>query len=125
MTIPFRKMHGLGNDFIVFDARQRPLAPTEAEARALADRHTGIGADTIAILAYVGTNSANPLTPNANGKTYAGDDNLDGIPNSETFDRSPGANNGTITLTAGPNGAVSIADAISNLNQIGGNCSSP
>jgi diaminopimelate epimerase len=50
MTIPFRKMHGLGNDFIVFDARQRPLAPTPAEARALADRHTGIGADTIALL---------------------------------------------------------------------------
>jgi diaminopimelate epimerase len=50
MTIPFRKMHGLGNDFIVFDARQRPVAPTPAEARALADRHTGIGADTIAIV---------------------------------------------------------------------------
>jgi diaminopimelate epimerase len=43
-------MHGLGNDFIVFDARQRPLAPTPAEIRALADRHTGIGADTIVIL---------------------------------------------------------------------------
>jgi len=50
MTIPFRKMHGLGNDFIVFDARQRPLAPTPAEVRALADRHTGIGADTIAVI---------------------------------------------------------------------------
>ena len=50
MTIPFRKMHGLGNDFIVFDARSRPLAPTPAEARALADRHTGIGADTIALI---------------------------------------------------------------------------
>jgi diaminopimelate epimerase len=50
MTIPFRKMHGLGNDFIVFDARKRPLAPTPGEARALADRRTGIGADTIAVL---------------------------------------------------------------------------
>ena len=50
MTIPFRKMHGLGNDFIVFDARQRSLALSPAQARALADRHTGIGADTIAIL---------------------------------------------------------------------------
>ncbi len=50
MTIPFRKMHGLGNDFIVFDARQRPLAPTPAEIRALADRHTGIGADTVAVI---------------------------------------------------------------------------
>ena len=50
MTIPFRKMHGLGNDFIVFDARSRPVAPTPSEARALADRHTGIGADTIAVI---------------------------------------------------------------------------
>jgi len=50
MTIPFRKMHGLGNDFIVFDARKRSLGVTAAQARALADRHTGIGADTIAVI---------------------------------------------------------------------------
>jgi diaminopimelate epimerase len=50
MTIPFRKMHGLGNDFIVFDARSRSLDITVADARALADRHTGIGADTIVVL---------------------------------------------------------------------------
>jgi diaminopimelate epimerase len=50
MTIPFRKMHGLGNDFIVFDARSRPLDVTAADARALTDRHTGIGADTIVVL---------------------------------------------------------------------------
>jgi diaminopimelate epimerase len=50
MTIPFRKMHGLGNDFIVFDARKRALELSPAEARALADRHTGIGADTIAVI---------------------------------------------------------------------------
>ena len=50
MTIPFRKMHGLGNDFIVFDARAQPLELTPADARALADRHTGIGADTIVVI---------------------------------------------------------------------------
>src|SRR6201746_2563747 len=50
MTIPFRKMHGLGNDFIVFDARLSALALTPADARALADRHTGIGADTIVVI---------------------------------------------------------------------------
>jgi diaminopimelate epimerase len=48
--LAFRKMHGLGNDFIVFDARSRPLALTPEAARALADRHTGIGADTIVIV---------------------------------------------------------------------------
>lgn len=50
MTIPFRKMHGLGNDFIVFDGRRQPLGVTPAEACALADRHTGIGADTIVVI---------------------------------------------------------------------------
>ena len=58
MMIPFRKMHGLGNDFIVFDARQRPLALTSADARALADRHTGIGADTIVVIGQAGTADA-------------------------------------------------------------------
>lgn len=46
----FQKMHGLGNDFIVFDARAEPLAMTPALARALADRHTGIGCDQLIIV---------------------------------------------------------------------------
>ena len=37
-------MHGLGNDFIVFDAPDAG-APTAAQIRALADRRTGIGFD--------------------------------------------------------------------------------
>ncbi len=79
-------------------------------------------ADTIAILSYIGVNAANPNTANANGHTYAGDDNNDGAPNGEVFDRSPAGSNGVVVLTGAPNGAVSIADAISNLNQIGANC---
>jgi diaminopimelate epimerase len=50
MTIPFRKMHGLGNDFIVFDARSRPLEFAGTTVHKLADRHTGIGADTIVVI---------------------------------------------------------------------------
>ncbi len=46
----FRKMNGLGNDFVVFDARQRPLAMDEAKARAIADRKTGIGCDQLIVL---------------------------------------------------------------------------
>jgi diaminopimelate epimerase len=46
----FRKMNGLGNDFVVFDARQRPLAMDEAKARAIADRRTGIGCDQLIVL---------------------------------------------------------------------------
>ena len=45
MRFEFVKMHGLGNDFIVFDAAQPAMLPTPAQLRALADRHTGIGFD--------------------------------------------------------------------------------
>lgn len=43
----FVKMHGLGNDFVVFDARTEPLALTPEQARFVADRHLGIGCDQI------------------------------------------------------------------------------
>ena len=46
-SIAFFKMHGLGNDFVVFDARGGPVAIDAAAARALADRHTGIGCDQV------------------------------------------------------------------------------
>jgi diaminopimelate epimerase len=46
----FIKMHGLGNDFIVFDCRQAPLRLEDAQVRALADRKTGIGCDQLITL---------------------------------------------------------------------------
>lgn len=46
----FRKMNGLGNDFVVFDARRTPIAMDEAKARAIADRKTGIGCDQLIVL---------------------------------------------------------------------------
>jgi diaminopimelate epimerase len=47
---PFIKMHGLGNDFVVIDARERGLALSAAEAAAIADRRSGIGCDQLLIL---------------------------------------------------------------------------
>jgi diaminopimelate epimerase len=47
---PFLKMHGLGNDFVVLDAREKPLALDEKKARAIADRHRGVGCDQLLIL---------------------------------------------------------------------------
>jgi diaminopimelate epimerase len=49
-AVPFIKMHGLGNDFVVLDARQKPLHCDEAQARRIADRHTGVGCDQLIIL---------------------------------------------------------------------------
>lgn len=50
MRLRFRKMHGLGNDFVVLDARKTPLALTSDQVRFLADRHTGIGCDQLIVL---------------------------------------------------------------------------
>jgi diaminopimelate epimerase len=49
--IAFRKMHGLGNDFVVFDARKQELTLDDETARALADRRFGIGCDQIIVIA--------------------------------------------------------------------------
>jgi diaminopimelate epimerase len=46
----FRKMHGLGNDFVVLDRRCDPVAIDAAAVRAIADRHTGIGCDQVLVL---------------------------------------------------------------------------
>ncbi len=54
MTRDFLKMHGLGNDFVVIDARRQPYAPTEAEVRAIADRKTGVGCDQFIVLEPAG-----------------------------------------------------------------------
>lgn len=52
MRVPFIKMHGLGNDFVVLDARKEKLPgqPTPALARALADRRSGVGCDQVIAL---------------------------------------------------------------------------
>jgi diaminopimelate epimerase len=43
--IPFRKMNGLGNDFLVVDGRTAPVRPRPEVIRALADRKSGVGFD--------------------------------------------------------------------------------
>lgn len=46
----FNKMHGIGNDFVVLDGRARPVNMTPQVARALADRHKGVGADLVCVI---------------------------------------------------------------------------
>lgn len=47
MRIPFTKMQGAGNDFVVLDETQTRYGLTPAHYRFLADRHFGVGADQI------------------------------------------------------------------------------
>ena len=47
---PFVKMHGLGNDFVVFDARREPLTLSPGQARRVGDRRRGIGCDQVIVI---------------------------------------------------------------------------
>ena len=50
MGRPFLKMNGLGNDFVVVEAREAPFTPTQDEVRAITDRERGIGCDQLIAL---------------------------------------------------------------------------
>jgi len=50
MRRPFHKMHGLGNDFVIVDAREEAFDVTPALAKAIADRRTGVGCDQLIVL---------------------------------------------------------------------------
>src|SRR5258708_33658415 len=47
---PFLKMHGLGNDFVLLDARGAAFDLTPARRRAIADRRRGVGCDQLIVL---------------------------------------------------------------------------
>jgi diaminopimelate epimerase len=50
LKMPFIKMHGLGNDFVVLDARGAAFDLTPARRRAIADRRRGVGCDQLIVL---------------------------------------------------------------------------
>jgi diaminopimelate epimerase len=50
MNAPFVKMHGCGNDFVVFDERAGALGLTPARAAAIAHRRTGVGCDQFIVV---------------------------------------------------------------------------
>jgi diaminopimelate epimerase len=43
-------MHGLGNDFVIVDAREQPFDVTPSLAKSIADRRTGVGCDQLIVL---------------------------------------------------------------------------
>jgi len=49
-TLPFMKMHGLGNDFVVIDARARDHDLSAELVKRIADRNRGVGFDQLAII---------------------------------------------------------------------------
>ena len=68
--LPFMKMHGLGNDFVVLDARERDIAISPALAMAIGDRHRGVGFDQLAVISN-GAGDAHLTFWNSDGTTSA------------------------------------------------------
>ncbi len=50
MLVEFTKMHGLGNDFVVFNGVAQPLQLSADQCRFIADRHFGVGCDQILLV---------------------------------------------------------------------------
>ena len=69
--MPFMKTHGLGNDFVVIDARARPVALSASLARAIADRRRGLGCDQLAVIGAGSGADAHLTFYNADGSASA------------------------------------------------------
>jgi diaminopimelate epimerase len=68
--IPFMKMHGLGNDFVVVDSREHPVPLSPELIVAIADRHMGVGYDQLTVIEK-GKGDAHLVFYNADGSTSA------------------------------------------------------
>ncbi|SDI99175.1 diaminopimelate epimerase [Aliiruegeria lutimaris] len=65
------KMHGLGNDFVVVDGRHGAVPPIGPVARALGDRHRGVGFDQLAVIEADEVADARLVFYNADGSLSA------------------------------------------------------
>ncbi len=67
--LPFMKMHGLGNDFVVIDERATGPVVDAALARAIGDRHRGVGFDQLAVIRHSAQADVELVFWNADGST--------------------------------------------------------
>jgi diaminopimelate epimerase len=65
--LPFLKMHGLGNDFVIIDARDAESPVTESMARAIGERHFGVGYDQLVVLTKSDDADVNMVFWNSDG----------------------------------------------------------
>lgn len=68
--LPFMKMHGLGNDFVVIDVRKHAIALSQGLIRGIAHRQTGLGFDQLAVIS-TGSGDAHLTFYNADGSSSA------------------------------------------------------
>ncbi len=67
MQLQFAKMHGLGNDFVIFDAVNQDVQLSSEQLRWIADRNLGVGCDQILVI-----RSANEIDIDFNYQIYNG-----------------------------------------------------
>ena len=113
--LPFMKMHGLGNDFVVVD--ERGIAPRvdAAVAIAMADRHRGIGFDQLATLSERDGVDVHLTFWNADGSLSAACGNATRCIARHMMDQS-GSRSLTISTDRGTLYAVEAGDGLVSIN---------
>ncbi len=113
-NFPFMKMHGLGNDFVVVDARAHGVEIMPALAKALGDRHRGVGFDQLAVIGN-GTGDAHLTFYNSDGTLSAACGNATRCIARYLMDES-GADSLHLTTDRGDLAARDMGDGITSVN---------
>ncbi len=113
--LAFMKMHGLGNDFVVLDARAQPIVLTENQIIAIADRHKGIGYDQLTVIEATDSADAHLVFYNADGSTSAACGNATRCIARHLMDES-GADSLTLTTDRGTLHARDAGNGLTSVN---------
>ncbi|AXI48504.1 diaminopimelate epimerase [Sulfitobacter sp. SK012] len=112
--LPFMKMHGLGNDFVVVDARAQNVPLPAALVKGIAHRQFGIGFDQLAVISN-GTGDAHLTFYNADGSTSAACGNATRCIARHLMDET-GQTNLLLTTERGDLAAVDAGDGLTSIN---------
>ena len=113
--LPFMKMHGLGNDFVVLDHREGGTPMSAALARAIADRHRGVGFDQLAVIEDAGNADARLTFYNADGSLSAACGNATRCIARYLMDET-GADGLTLLTERGALACVDAGDGLTSVN---------
>ncbi|MFY0621763.1 MAG: diaminopimelate epimerase [Pelagimonas sp.] len=112
--LPFMKMHGLGNDFVVVDSRHENRHLTPAQITAIADRHMGVGFDQLTQI-LLRDGQPHLIFYNSDGSTSAACGNATRCIARHLMDES-GATELTLTTDRGTLYAVDAGDGLTSVN---------
>lgn len=114
-TRAFFKMHGLGNDFVVFDAREDSISLTQNQVKGIADRRMGVGFDQLAVIEPSESADAHLVFYNADGSLSAACGNATRCIARHIMDQS-GKNALTLTTDRGTLFAVDAGEGLTSIN---------